>query len=81
MPVQRACDAESQAGNGAPNGPPRVQSNVDDRKVFCNVGAYVSCRGCVGIPPSAWGHAHEVRVAPRIKGHILFVLDRREFFC
>lgn len=30
MPVQRACDAESQAGNGAPNGPPRVQSNVDD---------------------------------------------------
>lgn len=32
--------------------------------------AYVSCRGCVGIPPSAWGHAHEVRVAPRIKGQI-----------
>lgn len=43
--------------------------------------AYVSCRGCVGISPSAWGHAHEVRVAPRIKGQILFVLDRREFFC
>lgn len=54
MPVQRACDAESQAGNGAPNGPPRMQSNVGDRKVFCNVGAYVSCRGCVGIPLSAW---------------------------
>lgn len=54
MPVQRACDAESQAGSGAPNGPPRVQSNVGDRKVFCNVGAYVSCRGCVGIPLSAW---------------------------
>ena len=38
---------------------------------------YVSCRGCVGIPPSAWGCSHEVRVAPRIKGHTLFVLDRR----
>ena len=41
--------------------------------------AYVSCRGCVGIPPSAWGRSHEVRVAPRIKGQILFVLDRRRF--
>ncbi len=39
--------------------------------------AYVSCRGCVGIPPSAWGCSHEVRVAPRIKGQALFVLDRR----
>ena len=47
--------------------------------------AYVSCRGCVGIPPSAWGRSHEVRVAPRIKGQALFVLDRkynsvRDFF-
>ena len=41
--------------------------------------AYVSCRGCVGIPPSAWGRSHEVRVAPRIKGQALFVLDRRRF--
>lgn len=41
--------------------------------------AYVSCRGCVGIPPSAWGRSHEVRVAPRIKGLALFVLDRRRF--
>ena len=39
--------------------------------------AYVSCRGCVGIPPSAWGRSHEVRVAPRIEGQALFVLDRR----
>ena len=43
--------------------------------------AYVSCRGCVGIPPSAWGHTHEIRVVPRIKGQALFVPDRREFFC
>ena len=41
--------------------------------------AYVSCRGCVGISPSAWGRSHEVRVAPRIKGQALFVLDRRRF--
>ena len=41
--------------------------------------AYVSCRGCVGIPPSAWGRTHEVKVAPRIKGQTLFVLDRRRF--
>lgn len=40
--------------------------------------AYVSCRGCVGIPPSAWGRSHEVRVAPRIKGQALFVLDRTD---
>ena len=39
--------------------------------------AYVSCRGCVGIPPSAWGRSHEVRVAPRIEGQALFVLGRR----
>ena len=51
------------------------------RIVFCNVRAYVSCRGCVGIPPSAWGHTHEIRVVPRIKGQALFVPDRREFFC
>ena len=43
--------------------------------------AYVSCRGCVGIPPSAWGHTHEIRVVPRIKGQALFVPDRRAFFC
>ena len=43
--------------------------------------AYVSCRGCVGIPPSAWGQIHEIRVVPRIKGQALFVPDRRAFFC
>ena len=36
------------------------------RKVFCNVRAYVSCRGYVGIPLSARGRAREDKVAPRI---------------
>ncbi len=53
MPIQRACDAENQARNKLSNGPLRVQSNVSDHRVFCNVLAYVSCRGYVGILLSA----------------------------
>ena len=53
MPLQRACDAESQVRNKLSNGPRRVQSNASDRRVFCNVWAYVSCRGYDGILPSA----------------------------
>ena len=49
MPLQRACDAENQARNKLSNGPLRVQSNVRNHRVFCNVLAYVSCRGYVGI--------------------------------
>jgi len=46
MPLQRACVAESQVRNKLSNGPLRVQSNAYKvRKVFCNVWAYVSCRG------------------------------------
>ena len=89
MPVQRACAAEKQTGNSSSrkvwlcvifsrNGPLRVQGtaalllhSILQRR------AYVSCRGCVGIPPSAWGRSHEVRVAPRIKGQALFALGRR----
>ena len=57
MPLQRACGAESQVRNKLSNGPLRVQSNVKllFHKVFCNVRAYVSCRGYDGIPPSAQG--------------------------
>ena len=51
MPLQRACVAESQARNKLSNGPLRVQSKVYIylHPVFCNMWAYVSCRGYVGI--------------------------------
>ena len=61
MPLQRACDAENQVRNKLSNGPLRVQSNARMRRVFCNVWAYVSCRGYVGILLSA-------RAFPRIQG-------------
>jgi len=35
MPSQRACDAENQARNTLSNGPLRVQSNVQMRKLRC----------------------------------------------
>ena len=55
MPLQRACDAENQVRNYLSNGPRRVQSNVhmSVHRVFCNVEAYVSCRGYDGILTSA----------------------------
>ena len=55
MPLQRACVGESQVRNKLSNGPLRVQSNVKllFHKVFCNVRAYVSCRGYDGILLSA----------------------------
>ncbi len=55
MPLQRACVAESQVRNKLSNGPLRVQSNVSVHRVFCNVSAYVSCWGYVGILLSARG--------------------------
>ena len=48
MPLQRACDAESQVRNKLSNGPRRVQMKCGNR-VFCNVWAYVSCQGYDGI--------------------------------
>ena len=51
--TQRARGAESQVRNKLSNGPLRVQSNGKNPKVFCNVFAYVSCRGYVGILLSA----------------------------
>jgi hypothetical protein len=54
MPLQRACAAENQVRNKLSNGPLRVQSKVYFlHPVLCNVQAYVSCRGYVGIPLSA----------------------------
>lgn len=48
MPLQRACDAESQVRNKLSNGPQRAQSN-ENIKVYCDMMAYVSCRGYVSI--------------------------------
>ena len=53
MPLQRAWGAESRVRNKLANGPLRVQSNGTFSRVFCNVWAYVSCRGYVGILLSA----------------------------
>lgn len=79
MPLQRACDAESQVRNKLSNGPLRVQSNVACHRVFCNVSAYVSCREYVGILRRARSY-REFKVAPRIMLYFgistLFVLDR-----
>ena len=55
MPLQRARGAESRVRNKSSNGPPRAQSNVREHRVFCDVWAYVSCRGYVGILLSAQG--------------------------
>ena len=49
MPTQRARDAENRTRNKLSNGPLRVQSNVKYHRVFCNVWAYVSCRGYISI--------------------------------
>ena len=61
MPLQRACGAESQVRNKLSNGPLRAQSNVFRYRVFCDVWAYVSCRGYAGIPLSAQRHCCESR--------------------
>ncbi len=73
MLPQRARGAESRVKNKSSNGPLRVQSNAVFRRVFCNVQAYVSCRGYIGILPSAR------QVAVNQGGtadKFLFVLDR-----
>ena len=79
MPLQRAWGAESRVRNKLSNGPLRVQSKVPvfyRNPVFCNVKAYVSCRGYVGILLSAW-QSHEFKVAPRIFCAILFLYTIR----
>ena len=54
MPLQRVRVAESRMRNKLSNGPLRAQSKANGR-VFCDVWAYVSCRGYVGILLSAQG--------------------------
>ena len=69
MPLQRVRDAENRVRNKSSNGPLRAQSNAGDmvsRRVFCDVEAYVSCRGYDGILLSARGISREFEVAPRI---------------
>ncbi len=79
MPLQRAREAESRVGNKLSNGPPRVQSNAWPCKVFCNVEAYVSCRGYDSILLRAWLYA--MNQGGTANG-VLFVLDRRRIsFC
>ncbi len=83
MPLQRACAAESQVRNKSSNGPLRVQSNVREHRVFCNVGPaseagdmLVSCKSTADAVKQG-GTADKN----------LFVLDRlseksvRDFFC
>ena len=53
MPLQRVREAESRMRNKLSNGPLRVQSNGEIPRVFCNVWAYVRCRGYAGILLSA----------------------------
>ena len=54
MPLQRACDAESQVRNKLSNGPRRAQSNgVIAPEYAATLEADVICRGYVGIPLSA----------------------------
>ena len=53
MPLQRACDAESQVRNKLSNGPLRVQSNVVFTKYSASLQADVICRGYACILLSA----------------------------
>ena len=65
MPLQRACNAESQVRNKLSNGPLRAQSNGTSPEYSATPRAGVKCRGYVGILLSAriipW-----IKVAPRI---------------
>lgn len=67
MPLQRARVAESRVRNRLSNGPLRAQSNAIISRVFCDVKAYVSCRGYVGILLKSSEQSVEFKVAPRIK--------------
>ena len=53
MPLQRACDAESQVRNKLSNGPLRVQSNVVFTKYSATLQTDVICRGYACILLSA----------------------------
>ena len=53
MPLQRACDAESQVRNTLSNGPQRAQSNVKFTEYSATLEADVICRGYASILLSA----------------------------
>ena len=55
MPLQRVRVAESRMRNKLANGPAEGAVKWMFSRVFCNVWAYVSCRGYVGILLSAQG--------------------------
>ncbi|HBN57219.1 MAG TPA: hypothetical protein DD414_10630, partial [Lachnospiraceae bacterium] len=62
MPLQRVCEAESQAGNKLSNGPLRAQSNVKVHRVFCDAAGrrinagdmLVSCKAHGSYRESRW---------------------------
>ena len=58
MLLQRVRVAESRAENKPSNGPQRAQSKAFTSRVFCDVLAYVSCRGYVGILLRVYGATH-----------------------
>ncbi|MBQ1172373.1 MAG: hypothetical protein IIX48_07230 [Lachnospiraceae bacterium] len=67
MPIQRACDAEKQAGNKTSNGPRRAQGKIDDNESsILRRKACVSCRGYQRYPAECV-IVHKFKVAPRIK--------------
>jgi hypothetical protein len=82
MPLQRACDAESQVGNKLSNGPLRVQSNVISQSILQRVGIRQLPR-IYRYPAKSTGLSRECKVAPRIVVHekqcIVFVLDKAYF--
>ena len=74
MPPQRARGAESRVGNKLSNGPRRAQSKAFAGRVFCDVWAYVNCRGYDGILLRARPYRRESRWH---RGSFGFALDRR----
>ncbi len=58
MPLQRACDAESQVRNKLSNGPLRAQSKASflNAEYSATLQADVICRGYVGILLSVRGN-------------------------
>ena len=77
MPLQRACDAENQAGNKLSNGPRRAQSNVFLHRVFCDVAGRRHLPGICRYP--AKRTAHTVNQGGTADNFVLFVPDRSIF--
>lgn len=56
MPLQRACDAESQARNTLSNGPLRARGNVGLHRVFRDVAGRRHLPGICWYPAKCTGH-------------------------